>query len=149
MRSRADKIEKVLAIAKAEERRFGEATGASRRRLEEQQQRLGELNAFRANYAGKSLACRDVPASHWKDYQGFLGRLDTALQSQQQIVQECEKNLETHRRRWMVKRQRLESLERVLEKYRDAERLLQERREQRIADDRAPSPLPFPPSDGD
>ena len=38
-----------------------------------------------------------------------------AVKAQQQIVRDCEKNLATHRQRWMVKRQKLESLERVRE----------------------------------
>ena len=143
MRPKADKIERVVALASAEERRYGEATGASRRRLEEQQQRLGELNAYRANYAATSSQVRDVHAAHWKDYQGFLARLDTAVQSQQQIVLDCEKNLETHRRRWMIKRQRLASLEQVLERCRSEEARFRDRQEQRQVDDRAPVATPY------
>jgi flagellar export protein FliJ len=43
--------------------------------------------------------------------------------------------LETHRKRWIAKRQRLESLERVLEKYRIEERVQEARQEQKQLDE--------------
>jgi len=140
---RSRKIEKVVAIARAEERRTGSEAGASRQRLDDARQKLGELNAWRSDYVSRGDGIGSITSSHWKDYQGFLARLDAALSAQQQVVRDCEQQLDTLRRRWMVKRQRLDSLERVLQRYRDEERLDAERREQRQADDRAPSGPPF------
>jgi flagellar FliJ protein len=117
MKSRSRKIGKVATLAAAEERRFGEIAGRSRQHLNEQLDRLGELSAFRHNYTKEKAHASTVCSAHWQDYQSFLHRLDTAIRAQQQIVGDCEQNLEAHRRRWMAKRQRLESLERVLEKY--------------------------------
>lgn len=135
MKNRSRKIGKVATLAAAEERRFGEMAGRSRKHLEEQVDRLGELNAFRHNYASKNSITSVVNSAHWQDYQNFLLRLDTAVKSQQQIVRDCEQNVEIHRQRWMVKRQRLESLERVLEKYRTEDDAHEARREQKQLDD--------------
>ena len=146
MRKRSDKISKIVSVAAAEERRSGAATGESRRRLEDQMTRLGELTAYRRSYAELSQSMRDVSSAHWKDYQNFMQRLDKAVQSQQQIVRDSEQNLESHRRRWLAKRQRLESLQRVLESYRDEEAMHAERREQRILDD-APAKEDLYPED--
>lgn len=117
MKKRTQKIDKVVSLAAAEERRVGEEAGVSRRRLGEQLTRLGELNAYRQNYRQKSAATSGMSAVHWQDYQNFLHRLDHAVQSQQQIINDCEQSFEAHRQRWMIKRQKLESLERVLDKY--------------------------------
>lgn len=133
MRRSGDKLGNVRTLARSEERKSGMAAGRLQQRLDEQLARLGELNAFRHTYANRPVD--QVSSAHWKDYQSFLGRLDRAVRSQQQIVRDCEKNLEAQRQRWMVKRQRLEALERVLEKARAREAAYQERLEQRQLDD--------------
>lgn len=135
MTDRSKKIGKVAALASAEERRFGEMAGRAQRHLQEQLDRLGELNAFRHNYAKKVSGQSTLRAAHWQDYQAFLHRLDTAVNAQQQIVRDSEKSLEIHRQRWIAKRQRLESLQRVLDKYRADERVQEARREQKQLDE--------------
>ncbi len=135
MKKRSDKIEKFVQLAASEEQASGQQTGACRMRLEEQLQRLGELNAYRQEYASRSGKVDAVSSAHWKDYRTFLSKLDAAVLAQQQVVRDCEQNLESHRRHWMAKRQRLESLQHVLDKYRNDERLDAENREQRVLDD--------------
>ena len=135
MRRRTRKIGKIASLAAAEERRFGEQAGRSQQQLNEQQQRLGELNAFRHNYAKKNAGAMQVTSAHLKDYHNFLHRLDTAVRAQQEIVRDYEKNLATHRQRWMVKRQKLESLERVLSKYQAEDNAREEKLEQKLLDD--------------
>jgi len=136
MKTRTRKISKVRSLAAAEERRFGAEAGRSQRHLDEQLGRLGELNAFRHNYARRSGSTGSgISSAHWKDYQDFLQRLDTAVKAQQQIVRDCEQNVATHRQRWMIKRQKLESLERVLEKYRAEDLAHADRLEQKALDE--------------
>lgn len=135
MRNRTKKIGKVASLAAAEERRFGEQAGRSQQQLNEQLDRLGELNAFRHNYAQQNAGATQVSSAHLKDYQNFLHRLDTAVRAQQQIVRDCEQNLATHRQRWMVKRQKLESLERVLARYQAEDTAREDKLEQKRLDD--------------
>lgn len=136
MTKRTEKIRKVVSLAASEERRHGEEIGRSQKHLNEQVQQLGELNAFRQSYAQKPPASSGVHAAHWQDYQSFLQRLDDAVLSQQQIVRDSEQNVEVHRQRWMVKRQKLESLERVLDKCRKLDANFEARLEQKRLDDR-------------
>ena len=135
MGKRSKILRKFVAIAEAEERRTGALMGQSRKQLDEHRGRLGELNAYRHNYRGKGPSSGAIDSAHFKDYQNFLQRLDAAVHSQQQIVADSEQNVELHRRRWLAKRQRLESLERVLERYQREEREHAERLEQRALDD--------------
>lgn len=135
MKKRSRKIRKIVSLASAEETRAGAAAGLSRRKLEEHLSKLGELNAFRHDYAALSKSMSAVGAAHWKDYQSFLARLDQAVKSQQQIVRDSESNLDAHRRRWAAKRQRLESLQRVLDSYHSLESQHAERLQQRALDD--------------
>ncbi|MEM9690256.1 MAG: flagellar export protein FliJ, partial [Pseudomonadota bacterium] len=110
MRARSSRFQKIVKLAETDERRFAEATGASQRQLNDQVARLGELNAYRQEYAANTNSRGFTSAAQLKDYQDFLSRLDQAVLSQQQIIHDCEQNLERHRRQWQVKRQRLESL---------------------------------------
>lgn len=135
MGKRTQKIGKVVSLAASEERHHGEQTGRSQRHLNEQLAKLGELHAYRKNYATKGFASNGVSASHWHDYQNFLQRLDSAVQSQQQIVRDGERNLEAHRQRWTAKRQKRESLERVLTRCREQDRSYEERLEQKRLDE--------------
>ena len=134
---RSRRIDRLVKIAEAEERKFAEATGLSERQLREQQQRLGELNAYRSEYARGGSARSYESAAQMKDFHAFIGRLDQAVQSQKQIIRECEHRLEQHRRRWQSKRQRVESLQKVGERFRSEETADADRRAQRIADDRS------------
>ncbi len=109
--------------------------GTSKQKLDEQTDRLGELNSYRQMYKTKTHGNGAVAPAHWQDYQQFLARLDLAVQSQQQIVKDGERDLATHKRRWMAKRQRLESLERVIERYQREEQVGRDRLEQKVQDD--------------
>jgi len=147
MGKRSKVLDKFVAIAENEERRTGELMGQSQKELDEHLGRLGELNAFRHNYRGKGPSSSTIDSAHFKDYQNFLQRLDTAVRSQQQIVADSEQNLDLHRRRWLAKRQRRESLERVLERYQREEHEHAERLEQRALDDLPPGPPPYEEDD--
>lgn len=125
----------MASLAESDERRSSEIAGRSRQHLNEQRNRLGELNAHRHNYSKKNPGPTVLSSAHWQDYQNFLHRLDTAVNAQQQIVRDCEKNAETHRQRWMVKRQRLESLERVLDKFKAEDMAHAAKLEQKQLDD--------------
>ena len=135
MKKRSVRLQKIIALAEAEERHLGAITGRAQARLKEQVARLGELNVYRQEYADKAQGNEQLHSAHWKDYQNFLFRLDGAVRSQQAIVQECQQNLEAHRRQWMVKRQRLESLDRVRERFEQEERIHEDRIEQRTQDE--------------
>lgn len=135
MKKRSDKIRKVVSLAGAEERRCGAATGKSLQTLQDNRARLGELNAYRQNYATMSKNLDSVGSAQWQDYQTFMHKLDHAVQTQQQIVRDAEQAVEVHRQRWLVKRQRLESLQRVLEQHQLQELRHCDRLEQRRLDE--------------
>lgn len=135
MKKRSARLKKIAAVAVAEERSLGMQTGKAQKKLLEENRKLGELNAYREAYAAKARNASALSSAHWKDYQNFLYRLDQAVRSQQLVVDDCRKTLELHRRRWLIKRQRVESLERVQQRYRQQENARAERIEQRALDD--------------
>ncbi len=136
-------MQRIVALAKSEEQRVGVELGQSRNSFEEQMQRLGQLNAYRYGYQQRSGKVSNAHSAHWKDYQNFMQRMELAVRSQQQVAKDAELNLEKHRHRWMLKRQRLNSLQQVLDGYRSAEESYAEKLRQRALDDLAPPADPY------
>ena len=95
------------------------------------------------DYADRARNLGNIDAAQWKDYQSFLARLDEAVRAQQQRIKTCEQTVEANRQRWLAKRRRLESLERVLDRCRREERAADERRDQRLLDDLPKRPDPY------
>lgn len=140
MTARIARFRKILALATAEERQLSMRVGRSQARLKEQLDRLAELDSYRSGYAQSHGDSRRLPSAHWKDYQNFLSRLDEALSAQRRIVTECEENLDVHRRQWMRRRRRVESLDKFRLRLEEEERVSAERREQRLLDDLPSAP---------
>lgn len=140
---RSVRIRKLVDLASAEEKRFGQSAGRLRAELEAHVAQLGELNAFRHAYADKSRGMTGGRAVHWQDYQSFLGRLDQAVKAQQQIVKDAEQAADAARRRWIGKRQRLDTLTKVWTRFHHEERNALERAEQKRLDDLPGGPFGF------
>jgi flagellar FliJ protein len=143
---RSSRLHRIVTLAEAEERQHGALTGRWRARLTEQLDRLDELGAYRRKYLDESRQAEISHSAHWQDRQNFLHRLDQAVRSQQRIVRDCERNFEMHRKKWQQKRQRVESLVRVTDRFRADEQSRAERLEQRRLDDR---PMPRKLYEGD
>lgn len=142
MKNRSGRLKKIVSLAAADERRESVALGQSQRALDEALDRLHALEGYRHDYAASRDIGGEVSAVRWADYQTFLGRLDEAVKAQRQLILEGEQSVDAHRQRWMTRRQRLDSLSRVLERYSRDERAEAERRTQRTLDDR-PRPRDF------
>ena len=141
--ARSLRLRRLVDIAAADERRAGLAVGKLIAEQKKQQTQLGELNAYRLAYADKSRGISDSQSAHWKDYQDFLGRLDTAVHAQQQIVRDAEQGIAAARQRWIAKRQRLDSLNKVYERARLDEDRKRDRSEQKRLDDLVRPGTPF------
>lgn len=135
MKNPVDRMQRVLALAASEERRECQEMGRSQQALDDEISRAEELKAYRRSYAERPVPSVPVDASRWLDYQNFLRRLDQAVALQAQVVTESERHRDAHRARWLAKRRRLESLERVVERHQDAAKRLDDRRQQKAIDD--------------
>ena len=140
---RSERIDAIRSVAEHEEREYSKRLGAAQQALTAATQKLAELDAYRREYRATTVVPSGSSAAAWQEHNRFLQRLDQAVAAQQAIVQEGEAVREKHRRQWMAKRQRLESLSRAVDRYQGAEQLAQDRRDQRVQDDSAPRQPPF------
>ena len=137
---RSDRIKAIRSVAEHEEREHSKRFGAAQQNLASAMQKLAELDAYRREYRASTVVKSGAPAAAWQEHNRFLQRLDQAVAAQQAIVRDGEARREKHRQQWMVKRQRLESLSRAVDRFCNTERIAEERREQRELDDAAPRP---------
>jgi flagellar FliJ protein len=113
--------------------------GRSQRDLDEERARLAELTAYREEYQQRFLEAmrKGLVASGVLEYQSFLARLSEAIEQQQSRVDAGYAQFEASRRQWVQCHQRSNAVDKVVERYRDQERMAVERREQHEADERA------------
>lgn len=137
MKKRSDRMHKVCRLTEFEEMAECRAMGRAQQRLDQDIERLEELKAYRESYCKERQQPRQVSSMQWQDYQNFLSRLDRAVALQTQVVMDGKRNRDAHRRRWMAKRRKLESIERVVVKFRDEETAERERDLQKAMDDMA------------
>ena len=135
MTKRSVRMKKIFDIAKAEERKVCEAMGRAQRSLDAEISRLDELESYRRNYAGQFSGNQSVSPARWQDYQNFLQRIDQAVEAQKEQVMVGKETRNAQRRRWLVKKQKLDSLERVVARIRKGEDQEDERRTQKTLDE--------------
>lgn len=131
-----------MHVQQGRERDAAREMGRTQRDLDQERARLAELTAYREEYQQRFLeALRNgLVASGVLEYQSFLGRLGEAILQQERRVAAGYEEYEASRRQWMECRQRASVVDKMVERYRDQERLQVERREQHEADERAQRP---------
>lgn len=134
-KKRTRRMQRLADLARTEERRVCEEMGRTQRALALDQQRLAELKVYRADYTRRFDVSERVPAARWQDYQNFLKRIDQAMTDQEQHIRAGEVARDAHRRRWLVKRQKLESIERVVERFQKSADVAAERKAQKSLDE--------------
>ncbi len=140
---RSKRMEIVQSVAEHEERQDCRAMGESQRKLEDELGRLEGLKAYRQMYTTKGKLKQGLCALQWQDYHKFLNRVDQAVAAQEQVVRDGESRRDAHKKRWMIKRQRLESLSRVVERYTNAEFDETERQLKKVQDSQPIRPGPY------
>ena len=129
-------MERIYVVAKSEERKKCQEMGRAQLLLDAEINRLGELQSYRKTYEERASSGSGIQPAHWADYQNFLHRLGDAVTEQQKHVLTGRENRDLHRKHWMAKRKRLDSLQRVVDRYRKIEDLETEQKLQKSLDDR-------------
>ena len=134
---RSRRIGVIESMAEREEREERRLMAQSQQSLELALGRLEELRAYRQSYAAEERPKSGTTALQWQDYHRFMQRLEHAVSAQEQIVAEGQSQREAHQKRWMAKRQRLESLSRIVERFQKQEADDEQRRQQKQQDELA------------
>lgn len=140
--TRSKRMQSVQHLAQNRERDAVKKLGESQQHLEAQRAKLEELRAYRDQYARafETAGGTGLDAVRVQEYRLFLGRLNEAIQQQEAILEQCTARHEQSRQQWMATRSHSQAIDKVLERYQEAERRLQQRTEQQEQDERARRP---------
>jgi flagellar protein FliJ len=132
--NRIKRLKPVQDLAAQDERKAAAQLGENVGRVEEAQQRLGELLAWERDYAAR-MQQGAVNLSELQSYRLFMGKLGEAIEQQRAAVAEAERGVSQARTHWQSKYARHAALSKVVEQCRKDEVAAAERREQRQLDE--------------
>lgn len=129
-------VQKVLEKA---EQSSARALGEAQQRLAAAEQKLADLKNYHAEYQrafmARGKAGQTVTAL--RDFQAFLARLDEAVRQQEKNVASARDQVALQRRNWQGAARQVKAVESVVERWQDAERQAEDRRDQKDTDERA------------
>lgn len=108
--------------------------------LQRQQESLRQLIAYRDEY-GRDFRLHGESAQDvmWlRNYQVFLAQLNRGVDQQELVVSECQRRVAQARACWEAASRKARTLDNAVERIRRDEERGEQRREQRLLDDRVP-----------
>lgn len=109
-----------------------------RRKQDEARRQLDQLYQFRGEYQErlKQTAASGMDIHQLRDYQGFLIKVQGAIDHQLREVGVAEQRWEAAHKQWLELRQKVKAYETLAERHRAQESRRQEQREQKLSDER-------------
>lgn len=136
--NRSDRMQPIKNLADSRERDAGKVLADARGVLDERERQLEQLRRYREDYQRQNApGIGAVDPVRLQNYQAFLARLGDAIQQQERSVAEARAELERHADAWREKRVEAAALGRVVDRLKDGERRVEDRREQHDHDERA------------
>ncbi|MPQ67487.1 MULTISPECIES: flagellar export protein FliJ [unclassified Pseudomonas] len=146
--SRAARLAPVVDMAENTERTAVQRLGYFQGQVRVAQSKLEDLERFRLEYQEQWIQRGSLGVSgQWLlGYQQFLTQLDTAVGQQRQSLAWHQNNLDKAREAWQQAYARVEGLRKLVQRYVDEARHLEDKREQKLLDElsqRLPRQSPY------
>lgn len=136
--SRSKRFEPIREIAANSAIDLSRAVAEARQRVVELERQCDQLKGYRDEYMRKSTqSAAAMDSVRLQNYRAFLDRLGDAVRQQMIKLGVARAEYEARRSVWAVKRIEAESLGRAVERFRQEEQQVAERREQRDSDEAA------------
>ncbi|HEX8593339.1 MAG TPA: flagellar export protein FliJ [Pseudomonas sp.] len=147
-KSRAERLAPVVDMAESAERAAAQRLGHFQGQVRVAQGKLDELEQFRLSYQQQWIDKGGTGVSgQWlMNYQRFLNQLETAVGQQRRSLEWHQNNLDQARGVWQQAYARVEGLRKLVQRYVDEARKLEDKREQKLLDElsqRLPRHEPF------
>ncbi|PWB33581.1 flagella biosynthesis chaperone FliJ [Pseudomonas sp. SDI] len=135
--SRAARLAPVVEMAEDAERKAAQRLGQFQQQVNLAQAKLAELDEFRNEYQKQWLdkGSQGVSGNWLLGYQRFLNQLESAVGQQRQSLTWHQNNLNNARGTWQQAYARVEGLRKLVQRYMDEARLLEDKREQKLLDE--------------
>ncbi|WP_268800302.1 flagellar export protein FliJ [Pseudomonas huanghezhanensis] len=135
--SRAARLAPVVDMAESTERAAAQRLGHFQGQVRLAETKLGELENFRLDYQQQWIdkGAHGVSGQWLMNYQSFLNQLETAVSQQRQSLAWHQQNLAKARDVWQKAYARVEGLRKLVQRYIDEARALEDKREQKLLDE--------------
>ncbi|MDD0974572.1 flagellar export protein FliJ [Pseudomonas fontis] len=135
--SRAARLAPVVEMAEEAERTAAQRLGHFQQQVNLAQSKLVELDQFRSDYQQQWIdkGGQGVSGNWLMGYQRFLNQLETAVGQQRQSLNWHQTNLNNARGTWQQAYARVEGLRKLVQRYMDEARQLEDKREQKLLDE--------------
>jgi flagellar FliJ protein len=134
--TRSKRMQPVATVAHNRQQNAARIMGERQRSLDDQQQRLQELNNYRDEYARRfEGGAESMAGINMRDYRLFLSRLNEAIEEQARRVEQARAALEQSRGQWTTTRVHSDAVNKVVERMQADERRAEDRREQKENDE--------------
>ena len=134
---RAARLAPVVDMAESAEKAAAQRLGHFQGQVNLANSKLGDLENFRAEYQSQWVdrGSQGVSGQWLRSYQYFLNQLETAVSQQRQSLVWHENNLNQARETWQQAYARVEGLRKLVQRYADEARQLEDKREQKLMDE--------------
>ncbi|MCF7533862.1 flagellar export protein FliJ [Pseudomonas petrae] len=135
--SRAARLGPVVDMAEKVEKAAVQRLGHFQGQVRLAETKLGELDKFRSDYQQQWIdkGAHGVSGQWLMNYQRFLNQLETAVAQQRQSLAWHQNNLNKARGEWQKAYARVEGLRKLVQRYIDEARALEDKREQKLLDE--------------
>lgn len=135
--SRAARLAPVVDMAESAERTAAQRLGYFQGQVRLAQSKLGDLERFRGEYQQQWIdrGSHGVSGQWLMNYQMFLNQLESAVGQQNQSLVWHQNNLDQARAGWQQAYARVEGLRKLVQRYIDEARVLEDKREQKLLDE--------------
>jgi flagellar FliJ protein len=130
----------LIELATKETDEAAKRLGKSMVAAEETEKKLALLMQYREDYAMRfqnNLTAGGLSAMGYHNFQVFLGKLDLAIESQQQVVREAHKRVEHERSAWQAGERKRMSYGTLASRADKAQQLKDSKRDQKQMDEHA------------
>ena len=135
--SRAARLAPVVDMAEKTEKAAAQRLGHFQGQVNLANSKLGDLENFRGEYQSQWVdrGSQGVSGQWLRNYQYFLSQLETAVGQQRQSLVWHQNNLNKARETWQTAYARVEGLRKLVQRYADEARQLEDKREQKLMDE--------------
>lgn len=135
--SRAARLAPVVDMAEKAEKTAVQRLGYFQGQVKVAESKLADLNAFRLDYSQQWIVrgSTGVTGQWLLGFQGFLAQLDTAVDQQRQSLVWHQNKLDKAREEWQQAFAKVEGLRKLVQRYIDEARAIEDKREQKLLDE--------------
>ncbi len=132
---RSDRLDLVARVFDGRQRDDAVELGRREKALGDARRRLDDLESYRAGYADRMASARDTDPRQMHELSVLVGRLDAAIRQQAALVEGARISRDEARERWLASRQRHHAITQACARQVTAERIEDDRREQKESDE--------------